>query len=271
MPTKSYPSSVSPEDQKALADFAASRPARDKIRDYLLASDGSVAPGSALALDDELFSHNPTSQIAWVAMISASEHLDVVEAILALAPARTFVTAPYTTVRGALVGSSQALSILGSSDRIDRQQRSLSIAIEHMTQLIAYNREQLKLCSPGEKQLVQDQIDTVYQPMLDEAMSKRKKGYRYTDTQTIATAVGYRFGDNTAIATTVDLHWRRLGGDAHVLGWPLLFGDLTWSGGDPNEMGPVSVSGKVADVVETASWAFKVLERAVELHEQMAS
>lgn len=263
---------MSPEDHTAIAAFAASKPARTNIRDYLHASDGSVNPSSALALDDKCFPHNPTSQIAWVAMISASEHLDIVEAILELAPKRTFVTAPYTTVRGALISSAQALAVLGAPGRVDRQQRSLSIAIEYLTQLTAYNREQLKLCSPAEKQRVQAQIDKVYQPTLDEAMSKRKKGYRYNDTNAIATAVGYRFSGNVDhIRTTVDLHWRRLGGDAHALGWTLLFGDMIWSGDDPDKLGAVSISGRLADVVETSSWAFQFLSEAVDLHKKMSS
>ena len=118
-----YPAGVSPEDQKALDDFAASKIIRTEMRDYLRADDGSVQPGSILGIDDQLWPHHPTSQVARLAMIAASEHLDVIEVIMEMAPTRTFITAPYSVVRGALVGAAQALWILGASNAVDRQQR----------------------------------------------------------------------------------------------------------------------------------------------------
>ena len=70
---------------------------------------------------------------------------------------------------------------------------------------------------------------------------------------------------------TVDLHWRRLGGDAHALGWQLLFGNLTWSSCDPNELSPVAVTGDVAHVVESGSWAFHFLKKAIEQHKLLSA
>jgi hypothetical protein len=262
---------MSPEDEKALAAFVSQAAERASIREYVRASDGSVQRNSVLAQDDVLFNHHPTSQVVWLAMISASEHLDIVEAICDLAPRRTFVSAPFTTVRGALIGASQALWILGAPLRMDRQQRSLSIAIEYLQQRIGYQTEQLKVCNEEQRARSQRQIDEVLVPTLTEAKNLVKKGYRFADTQVIAQAVQYRFQDNIEnTLTTVDLHWRRLGGDAHVLGWPLMFGDLEWRGGDPSHLGPVTVKGKVADLVETAAWAFQILRRAVELHKKMS-
>jgi hypothetical protein len=267
-----YPAGMSPEDQRALEDFAASKVTLNEIRGYLRAGDGSVQPGSILGVDDQLWPHHPTSQVVWVAMISASEHLDIIEAILEMAPKRTFVTAPYSVVRGALVGAAQALWILGAPNPVDRQQRSLSIGIEYLSQRIGYQVEQLKVCSEEQKIASQAQIDKLLLPMLAEAQSKRKKGYRYNDTQVIATAAGYCFTENSAnVVTTIDLHWRRLGGDAHALGWQLLFGNLTWSGDNSSELSPVVLTGKVGDVVETASWAFHFLKKAVEQHKLLSA
>jgi hypothetical protein len=241
------------------------------MRDYVRADDGSVQPGSILGIDDQLWPHHPTSQVARLAMIAASEHLDVIEVILEMAPTRTFITAPYSVVRGALVGAAQALWILGASNAVDRQQRSLSIAIEYLRQRIGYQVEQLKLCSEEQTVASQGQIDGLLLPMLAEAESKRLRGYRYNDTQVIATAAEYCFAENpTNAVTTVNLHWRRLGGDAHALGWQLLFGNLTWSGGDPSELSPVAVTGKVADVVEATSWAFRFLMKAIEQHKLLS-
>lgn len=263
---------MSPKDREALKEFAAAQDTLTQMRDYLRGGDGSVLRGSILGNDDKLWPHHPTSQVAWVAMISASDHLDVIEAILEMAPTRTFVTAPFSVVRGALIGAAQSLWILGASSPTDRQQRSLSIAIEYLTQRIGYQLEQLKLCNEDQRVASQAQIDELLRPMLAEANSKRVKGYRYNDTQVITTAAEYCFSENTAnVVTTVDLHWRRLGGDAHALGWQLLFGNLAWAGGDPRQLSRVAVTGNIADVVEIVSWAFQFLKKAIEQHKLLAA
>jgi len=121
---------MSPEERKALEEFAAVKEPLTQIRDYLRGGDGAVLRGSILGNDDRLWPHHPTSQVAWVAMISASEHLDIIEAILEMAPTRTFVTAPFSVVRGALIGPAQSLWILGAYSSTDRQQRSLSVTTQ---------------------------------------------------------------------------------------------------------------------------------------------
>lgn len=206
-------------DREALENFRNAKEVLEAIRQQLRTGAGAPEPGSLLAVDDELWTHHPTSQVVWVAMLSASDHLDLTQSLADAIPKRTYLTSWFSVARGALVAASQALWIVGSDDPTTRQQRAVSIGVEYLTQRIGYQREQLKLCSADQRRRSLAQIDEVLDPMLDEARQKVKKGYRYTDTKVIEHAVRYRFTENTENAVvTADLIWRRLGGDAHALG-----------------------------------------------------
>src|SRR4051794_420762 len=97
---------------------------------FLKSHNGAPATSSALAADDLFWPHHPVSQVAWQAMVSAADHLDLVRHVVSIAPAKVFITAPFSVARTALIASSQALWVLGSENSADRQQRALSVAIE---------------------------------------------------------------------------------------------------------------------------------------------
>lgn len=259
-------------DREALQNFDGARETLGRIRKELRSSAGQPGAGSALAVDDQLWPHHPTSQVVWAAMVSASDHLDLVMTIADAIEEQTYITAWFSVARGALVAASQALWIVGSEDPNIRQQRALSIGVEHLAQRIGYQREQLKVCSPEQQELSQAQLDEVLLPMLEEAKQKVKKGYRYTDTKVIEQAVRYRFSEDTENAVvTADLIWRRLGGDAHALGWQLLLGDLEWEGdNDPEQLGPVYIGADIESFLQAAMWAATFLRVAMDRFQELS-
>lgn len=66
----------------------------------------------------------------------ASDHLDTSRPFSRDGTDSDIATAPFSVMRGALIGAAQSLWILGASGPTDRQQCSLNIAIEWLTQHI---------------------------------------------------------------------------------------------------------------------------------------
>lgn len=192
-----------------------------------------------------------------------------------MAGEKRFITAPFSLARGALVAASQALWLLADDDATTRQQRGLSVAIEAQVQRLGYQREQLKICNAEEAELSQGQIVEVLEPMLKEAQGRTKKGFRFNDTQVIEQAARYRFADEEnvdAAVVTADLHWRRMGGDAHSLGWQLLLSEPEWEPGhDPDALAPAFVSADVEAFVQAAMWAITFLRVAIERFQELSA
>lgn len=263
---------MAPDDQEAVALFETAMKKLGTHFEFLRERNGAVTPASHLAGDDLLWPHHPASQVAWQAMISAADHLDLVRFTASVAPGKVFLTAPFSVARGALIAASQALWILGPEPAEVRQQRALSISIEYLNQRIGYQMEQLKLCSAEQKTLSERQIEELLIPMRDEAVKLTKKGYRYTDTAVIEAATRIRFTDNAENSVvTSNLIWRRLGGDAHSLGWQLLLGNVEWAGdAPPDQLGTAAIRGDLAEVLQPSMWAATFLRVAVERFQQLA-
>src|SRR5690606_12160755 len=92
-----------------------------------------VHPRSELAGDDKERPQQPLSQLAWIGLSSAIEHLglacDDLERVLggdgSLRP-----RAPFTLTRSALMGASQTVWLLAPDDRATRVRRSLHVAYD---------------------------------------------------------------------------------------------------------------------------------------------
>lgn len=262
-------------DKDALEAFTKNAvPVLRNIHAFVQSGNGAPAPGSPLSADDELWSHHPLSQVAWLAMISASDHLDLICKVVEIAEEHSFITAPFSLARGALVAASQALWILADQSPVTRQQRGLSIAIESAQQRLGYQNEQLKVCSPEQRALSQRQIDDLLKPMLVEALNLSKKGFGYTDTKVIAEAARYRFAgakNMDAILVTADLHWRRLGGDAHALGWQLMLSGPSWEPGHAADaLAPATVPADFEALIQASMWAATVLRVAMERFQELS-
>ncbi len=263
------------EHWEAVELFRCKLPDLEKLSAFVRSGDGSPEPGSELASDDLFWPHHPTSQVAWMAMVAASDHLDALVLMMEVVEQRRFLTAPFSLARGALVGAAQALWILGEDDPVARQQRALSIAIEGMTQRIGYQAEQLKVCGEGQRKLSQRQIDELLVPMLRQAQAKSRRGYGFTDTEVIKQASRRRFDGEEeveAAVVTANLHWRRMGGDAHALGWQVMLGDLEWSDdADPDALSQAEATSDVDSAVQATLWAATLLRMARDRYELLAA
>jgi hypothetical protein len=259
-------------EEEAVEQFSGAMTDLKRHLSFLHAHNGAVLHTSQLAVDDQLWPHHPVSQVAWHAMTSAADHLDLMNHVASLAPDRIFLTAPASVARGALVAASQALRILGPEEAEIRQQRALSIAIAYLNHRIGYQTEQLKVCSPEQRTLSQAQIDDLLLPMRQEALKRVKKGYNFNDTTGIEEATRLRFTDNVENSVvTSNLIWRRLGGDAHALGWQLLLGPLEWAEeAPPDELSTVAIRGDLAEMLQASMWAATFLRVAVERFQELS-
>lgn len=272
----SYDAQMRETDLEALELFRTTAlPVLEESRGFIRSSDGRPEAGSALAADDELWPHHPLSQVAWYALISASDHLDLIAKVVEMAEERTFVTASFSLARGALVAASQALWLVADEDASTRQQRGLSVAIEAQAQRLGWQREQLKVCTAEQQELSKKQIVELLEPELAEAQSRAKKGFRFTDTQVIERAARYRYASEVnvdAAVVTAGLLWRRLGGDAHALGWQLMLSEPEWEPGhEPEELAPAVVTADIESFVQAAMWSSSFFRVAVDRFRELSS
>lgn len=82
--------------------------------------------GSELSDDDKAWPWLPTSELARLALMAASEHLQLVGECAECR--RLYVTASHTPLRAALLAASSAVWLLGPSDGQERRQRGLRSA-----------------------------------------------------------------------------------------------------------------------------------------------
>ena len=75
-----------------------------------------------------------------------------------------------------------------------------------------------------------------------------------------------------AVLVTADLYWRRLGGDAHALGWQLLLSEPTWEAGHaPDELAPATVTADMEAFTQAAMWAATFLRAAIERFKELSA
>lgn len=174
---------------------------------------------SALAGDDKALGGTPPSEIARLALISATESLQLVRETLDRG--RTFVTATNGPIRTALLGASHVVYQLASEDPNVRQERQRFAQRAYYSNMSTYLREQLALQQdPYLVELVKG--NTAKIKVLNDVLgydSRDKPRRGASDTEVVSDAAKQLSERNGAIAR---IHWRRLGGDAHALGWQLL-------------------------------------------------
>lgn len=174
--------------------------------------------GSDLALDDEIFQRMAISQLARMSLVLAGEHLRL--ALDAIKARQLYPSSHFTVLRGALVGASQAVWILGPPDRNLRRERGLTVLTEMYAQMNKYYGF-----------LESTQIETNDRTGLDDQrlwLSERRNdvaSIRNTTatlnlTDVIGAAADHAFTD-TASREAVRRMWREMSADAHVLGWSL--------------------------------------------------
>lgn len=174
--------------------------------------------GSDLAIDDEVFPQMAISQLARLSLVLAGEHLRL--ALDAIKVNQLYPSSHFTVLRGALVGASQAVWILGPEDRGQRRERALTVLTEMYAQMDKYY-----------SLLAGTELDSTDRASLDDQrlwLSERQTGVaairtgtaRLNLTHVIGTASDHAFA-NGARRVAVRRMWREMSADAHVLGWSL--------------------------------------------------
>jgi hypothetical protein len=174
--------------------------------------------GSELAIDDEIFPHMAISQLARMSLVLAGEHLRL--ALDAIKANQLYPSSHFTVLRGALVGASQAVWILGPDDRDQRRERALTVLTEMYTQMDKYYRflDGTPL-DDNDRASLDDQRSWLSQRQTGvTAIRTSKASLSLTDV--IGTASDHTFADGPSREAVRRL-WREMSADAHVLGWSL--------------------------------------------------
>jgi len=174
--------------------------------------------GSDLALDDEIFQRMAISQLARMSLVLAGEHLRL--ALDAIHAKQLYPSSHFTVLRGALVGASQAVWILGPSDRNLRRERGLTVLTEMYAQMDRYYGflESTQITADDRARL--DDQRLWLSERRDDVASIRSTRATLKLTEVIGTAADQVFTD-TAAREAVRRRWREMSADAHVLGWSL--------------------------------------------------
>ena len=174
--------------------------------------------GSDLAIDDIVFPHMAISQLARMSLVLAGEHLRL--GLDAIKAKQLYPSSHFTVLRGALVGASQAVWILGPEDRGLRRERGLTVLTEMYAQMDKYYGF-----------LDSTQLDVAARESLDDQrswLSERQAGVTAIRTgraslnltDVIGAASDHAFA-NTTSREAIRRMWREMSADAHVLGWSL--------------------------------------------------
>lgn len=179
-------------------------------------------------------------------LVSAWDHFDL--ARLTIEQKRTFPTAIYSVLRGALLGAAHARWLLLPDDPARRRERGLAIAQEWYLRRIQWQEafipdregEDLARCTATLRRLKADR------QAVTELWTEK---FQLNATDIIRESAAATF-KNDSLTREVVREWRRLGGDAHALGWTFMTQRVSWV--DPAKEG-LSEARVVADLSSVAN------------------
>ena len=189
-----------------------------------------VAPGSPLARDDEDYPELPTSTLAWVGLITATEHLGMAADLLESDHPRAFPTAYQTLCRTAMLGAGQAIWLLTGNQR-ERTHRSRRVAFdEHMNHRAflkdwthdAFLGEEVSSEMLGQARAAVERIDqrmkALRARMKADGWTAREQAF--SATQMLKDVATYLAADDEWLRINGTWQWRMGSGDAHARLWP---------------------------------------------------
>ncbi|HHG6298039.1 TPA: hypothetical protein ACPXFP_002209 [Streptococcus pneumoniae] len=174
--------------------------------------------GSELAVDDMVFPYMAISQLARMSLVLAGEHLRL--GLDAIKAKQLYPSSHFTVLRGALVGASQAVWVLGPDDPGLRRERGLTVLTEMYAQMDKYYGflDSTKL-DAHDRASLNDQRSW---------LTERRAGVAGIRTGTSSLNLTHVIGaaaDHVFVETTsreaIRRLWREMSADAHVLGWSL--------------------------------------------------
>jgi hypothetical protein len=165
------------------------------------------------------FTRSRPWRMAWISLIAAGEHLMIVRDTLA--QKQLYPSGSYTVIRGALVGASQAVWALAPAVRELLRDRGLALIREMHTQLIkAHEDHDPTLLSSAQLTEIAEQIQWL-KARRTTVTASMTSNVTINLTDIITAAADYLFKTPEKRQAARDL-WRQMGGDAHVLVWPML-------------------------------------------------
>jgi hypothetical protein len=231
-------------------------------------------PGSELSEDDTLWRWLPMSELARVALVAASEHLQLVGECVERR--RLYVTASHTALRAALLGAASAVWLLGPTDSQERRQRGLRSASEWYRRKAQADEILLDSCPPDQRAQLSLQIEHS-----QDRCRESRSLWMATDTLTArespnATKVidwvaGSLFAEDQNKQTNLRLHWAALSGDAHALGWQLLSRRTAPMTRTDTRLHETAVRSEIDHVADPYMAAFTVSRRGWSLFDQRCS
>lgn len=227
---------------------------------------------SALEADDLDWPFMPVSQVAWVGLAGAADHLDAVRH--QVIGKRLFSFAQLTLCRSALVGACQAVWVLAPDDPLERVRRARTVAAYVYEHRLTYLRELRGLCSESNEGIE-------FQISRDEQRRDQLQGKRTADGQPkkrklltgamIEQAVGDAFCRDTLTRNAI-LSWQSGSGAAHGQVWPNFnTSAMKLTGPSGNALTAFAVGGKLSTFSNHYCAAFETAKRGWELLDQRGS
>lgn len=213
------------------------------------------APGSALAQDDTDWTPLPISQLAWGCFAAAFDHLDLVR--LTIEQERTFATATYSVLRGGLLGACQAAWLIGPNDAEGRRERARIFGNEWYVNRLKWQEGLTPDLSVNDAARSATQMNRLESDQKALA-AKRTTKATFNSTANIEWVGKHYFPDQAPLQRSLLSQWRRLGGDAHALGWTLMTQNKVWDTPATTADGltPAVVTSSFSDIAESylAAW-----------------
>lgn len=212
--------------------------------------------GSDLAIDDTIFPHMAISQLVRTSLVLAGEHLRL--ALDAIQAQQLYPSSHFTVLRGALVGASQAVWVLGPEDRSQRTERAFTVLAEMYTQMGKYYGF-----------LSGTRLDDDHLARLDVQRSwllERQAGVAAVRTgnasliltDVIGAASDHVFADRPSREAIRRL-WREMSADAHVLGWSLFQRSILGPADRRTGIGEARATGSPVHVAEPFLASYQLL------------
>ena len=236
-----------------------------------------VQPGSALAGDDARFELMPTSNLAWVGLMSAIEHFHASALLWNALNGGTMPSAYSSLLRPVLVGAGQACWLLAPPQREERVHRTLLLALEetkHANQAVSDIVKDEAPESAWESPVRTEarRMRSTYAKRIDAIRAQiepARAGEHFTQTAMISAVAADIFPTDPRNQQSLLYLWRVTSGDAHSLLWPKI-SRIASQDFVPIDNGraifrDVRTYDSLATLVLSAS---KFVQRGLDLHEQ---
>lgn len=234
----------------------------------------TAQPGSDLSDDDKLWPWLPTSESARLALVAASEHLQLV--VECVERRRLYVTASHTALRAALLGAVTAVWLLRPTDSQERRQRGLRSASEWYRRKAQADELLLDSCPADQRAQLSLQIQHSRDRFREsrslwtatETLQARETP---KDTKIIEWVASSMFAEDKNKQTSLRFHWAAMSGDAHALGWQLLMRRTVPMTRSDSRLHETAVQSEIGHVADPYMAAFTVLRRGWSLFDQRSS